>query len=106
MRISDWSSDVCSSDLLQLLEIGFGDTARVARMPVIFFVLGLIAGHDNFGRIDNDDIVACVNVGRAFWLVLAAQTACDFAGHTTEDFALGEIGGSEWRERWVQYVWI
>jgi hypothetical protein len=27
-------------------------------------------------------------VWREFWFVFTAQTACDFAGHTTEDFAL------------------
>src|SRR3546814_13460230 len=36
MRISDWSSDVCSSDLVDLLdiqcvEVGFGDAAQVHR---------------------------------------------------------------------------
>src|SRR3546814_5746680 len=32
MRISDWSSDVCSSDLLQVSEAGPGDAAGRAEM--------------------------------------------------------------------------
>src|SRR3546814_10128786 len=31
MRISDWSSDVCSSDLADLGEGGFGDVERLAK---------------------------------------------------------------------------
>src|SRR3546814_16152735 len=70
MRISDWSSDVCSSDLVLL-------------------VLRLVTRYDDIGGVDDDDVIASINVRREFRFVLATQTACDFAGHTTEDFALG-----------------
>src|SRR3546814_4459711 len=33
MRISDWSSDVCSSDLLQLANHGEMDVSRIDEMP-------------------------------------------------------------------------
>src|SRR3546814_9517409 len=34
MRISDWSSDVCSSDLLLDEELHYGDGARRRQLPV------------------------------------------------------------------------
>src|SRR5690606_31585200 len=74
--------------LLHFLEVGFGDAARVAGVTIVFLVTRLVAGHDDFGGVDDDDVIAGVNVRRVFWLVLATQTVCDFAGHTPEDLAL------------------
>src|SRR5690606_10280123 len=68
--------------LLHFLEVRFGDTAGVARVTIVLLVARLVTGNDNFGGVDNDDVIAGVNVRREFWLVLTTQTVCDFAGHT------------------------
>src|SRR3546814_2158527 len=39
MRISDWSSDVCSSDLAQVLVVGVGELTRRDVGPVAFQLL-------------------------------------------------------------------
>src|SRR3546814_11297371 len=59
MRISDWSSDVCSSDLAQpplpLLHIGFDHVARIAHPFVAFITLGELFGHER-PRVARDDL--------------------------------------------------
>src|SRR5690606_10999648 len=75
--------------LLHFLEVGLGDSAGVARVAVVALVLRLVSGYDDIRCVDDDDVIASVNVRREFRLVFSAQTACDFAGHTTQDFALG-----------------
>src|SRR3546814_17587773 len=60
MRISDWSSDVCSSDLLADLETG-RDVERVLRLPIFFGI----------GGADIADQVADRGPGR----VIAGETA-------------------------------
>ena len=74
---------------LHVAEVGFTNATRVAGVAIVFLVLRLVSGHNDISGVDDDNIITGVNVGREFWLVLAAQTTCDFAGHTTEDFALG-----------------
>ena len=49
----------------------------------------LVTRDDDIGSVDDDDVITGVNVRREFRFVLATQTVCDFAGHTTEDLALG-----------------
>src|SRR3546814_11994474 len=44
MRISDWSSDVCSSDLMQLLDVVLGERDVLPRREHQFHQLG-VAGH-------------------------------------------------------------
>src|SRR5690606_31630281 len=73
--------------LLHFLEGGLGNTTGVARVTIVALVLRLITGNDDVGSVDNDDVIAGVYVRRELGLVLAPQTACDFAGHTTKDFA-------------------
>src|SRR5690606_6769560 len=62
--------------LLHFLEVGLGDTARIARVTVVTLVLSLVTGYDDISCVDDDDVIAGVNVRREFWLVFAAQTAC------------------------------
>ena len=56
-------------------------------MAVVNLVFGLVAGHAQFFGVDDDDIIAGVDVRREFGLVLAAQPACDFAGDAAENLA-------------------
>src|SRR3546814_18259575 len=41
MRISDWSSDVCSSDLAEFLKISYLDVLLMAVIPTSLFYLAL-----------------------------------------------------------------
>src|SRR3546814_6109100 len=50
MRISDWSSDVCSSDLLALLISK--TSAERQRRRIVQFVIHLSKGSDRFSRFD------------------------------------------------------
>src|SRR5690606_20102806 len=74
--------------LLHFLEVRFSDTARVARVTIVFLVVSFGAGNNDIGSVDHDNVVAGVNVRGEFWLVFSTQATCDFAGHTPEDLAL------------------
>src|SRR5690606_12271194 len=52
-------------------------------------VRGIVAGQRDLGRIDDDDIVAIVNVRGECRLVLAAQTVGDEGGETANDETFG-----------------
>jgi hypothetical protein len=58
----------------------------VARIAEIVLVPPFIAGDANLVRINHDDIVAGINVGCVFRLVLAAQASSYLGGYPTEDF--------------------
>ncbi len=58
-------------------ETGFIYTAWITCVPVIFFVIHLIAGHAQFIDIDDNDVVAGVNMWRIDGFMLAAQAMCN-----------------------------
>src|SRR3546814_4861494 len=76
MRISDWSSDVCSSDLMEgagpdLHVVGLQDDAALARPEVLQAEdqslkagIGIGVGHRGFGRLGRGGIAAPRNAGR------------------------------------------
>src|SRR3546814_13423122 len=101
MRISDWSSDVCSSDLLVptiLALAGVSDAERRERHPAL-------VGHDLSAAI----ATPTVRTGRD-----AAGILFNYAvryGWNAPDVAPGvteakQIGRASWRERVCQYVEI
>src|SRR3546814_20160826 len=57
MRISDWSSDVCSSDLIESRISGGGDAQRKALSPPLAEAVGLVRD----GKAPPDDFVARMN---------------------------------------------
>src|SRR5690606_2043095 len=75
--------------LLQFLEVRFADAAGVTGVTEVLFVLRLGARNDDLGSVDDDDVIARINVRREVRFVHTTQAACDFAGQTTHDFALG-----------------
>src|SRR3546814_15311827 len=92
MRISDWSSDVCSSDLTELPKVdlivipggfSYGDYLRC----------GAIAAHSPVMR----EVVARAKAGAA---VLGVCNGFQILAET------GQIGRASCRERVCQYVWI
>ena len=74
--------------LLHFQEVGFVDTARVARVGVDLLHLGLARAEDDLVGVDHDHVVAHVHVGGEGRLVLAAEDAGDLGGHATEGLAL------------------
>src|SRR3546814_13602791 len=91
MRISDWSSDVCSSDLAADREDRLD-----ARVPAL---AGRAAGRV---ALDDEDL-ALLGVGRLAVRELAGQTA---AAEQTLAGAGQESGRASCRERVCQYVSI
>src|SRR3546814_12231055 len=87
MRISDWSSDVCSSDLLEAL---------VADGVLVSITAGSIAGH--FGKDAKRFAEGLLRDG------LAQNVASD--AHGAGSRPPGKIGRASCWERVWQYVWI
>ena len=66
-----------------------GDAAGIAGVPVRDLLGFLAAGHLDLRRVDDDDVVADVHVGREDRLVLAAQDGGDLRGQASENQAAG-----------------
>src|SRR3546814_9187830 len=109
MRISDWSSDVCSSDLL-VESVLMGDTSivggvkqainNIARIEVRKFTEQLFAGADEKIR----ELLRGQNgVDRAIGLL---EKSADRGGTSVGNFATAveQIGRASCRERVCQYV--
>src|SRR3546814_12320345 len=87
----------------------FPYTTLFRSMPVVNLVLELVAGRLHLLGIDDDDVIARVDVRGVFRLVLAAQAVGNFSGQTAERFVrrvnhVPEIGRASCRERVCQYV--
>ena len=57
-------------------------------MVVVDLLLALAAGEDHLVGVDDDDVVAAVDMGRVGRLVLAAQPHGDDRGEPADDEAL------------------
>src|SRR3546814_2797321 len=86
MRISDWSSDVCSSDLLAYVVIGVLSGA------------GLSSWHRNAGASLSIAPAAAMAAGFASWWITAWWENVD------RDARKWKIGRASCRERVCQYV--
>src|SRR3546814_12727036 len=106
MRISDWSSDVCSSDLLRVIDagnyIGAGDAngiaviTQVTPIDVVFNV-----PQDRVGEIRaraDQGVLPAVALDRT------RTTALATGNFLTLDNQVDEIGRASCRERVCQYV--
>ena len=67
----------------------FLDTARITGVAVIGFLLELIAREDSLVRIDHDNMVSAINVGRIVYTVLATQAFCNKRCKPTDNHAFG-----------------
>src|SRR3546814_13451537 len=102
MRISDWSSDVCSSDLLcaddYVIQLD-SDTVTIGPVP---HIQQAIAANSSFtllgAETDIDSILSVDEFTRNFFPD-GQPSQEDFEGHIQ-----GEIGRASCRERVCQYV--
>src|SRR3546814_7462579 len=88
MRISDWSSDVCSSDLVEIgraVDIDVADAFQMRENGHARFVLHALDQAAAAARHDHVD--EAVETGK----------------HGADRRAVGEIGRASWRERVCQY---
>src|SRR3546814_11882601 len=114
MRISDWSSDVCSSDLAQPAAVGFGEfvarrgyaidrlaqlnPAREARVPLGHrpaVILGVILGRGAAVEADDE-----IDPGDAFTVRPGDEQGRDFR---SEERRVGKECVSTSRSRWLPY---
>src|SRR3546814_15234494 len=115
MRISDWSSDVCSSDLL--IEVGVGhDDAMILRAAHGLYALARLNAAPvdimrDVGRTDEADAldIGVVENGVDHFLVAMndlknAIGTARFLEQFGEAHGNGEIGRASCRERVCQYV--
>src|SRR3546814_15253829 len=88
MRISDWSSDVCSSDLLAgTFEHRFSGLLLTAVIIGGVVSLGIMGNYSYFGEVE-----ASLPLGRAWLAVLLTGVICGL-----------QIGRAPCRERVCQY---
>src|SRR3546814_20473619 len=97
MRISDWSSDVCSSDLVSM---SFGK-AIAPHLPYLRRYGRAISGSQR-----GDVLVGCAHVGRAFHLHYGTSRVVRQLIVGVESDVRGQIGRASCRERVGQYVLI
>src|SRR3546814_14698999 len=119
MRISDWSSDVCSSDLRQVdgragdESNGEGRVAELAllisktsaerqRRRIVQFVIHLSKGSDRFSRFDALRKDPCKRHRRRRQGAKRGRVAAE-RQHARARMEI-EIGRTSCRERWCQYV--
>ena len=65
------------------------DAADIAGMLVVDLLLDLAAGQHRLGGVDDDDVVAAIDVRRVGRLMLAAQPHGDKRGETADDETVG-----------------
>src|SRR3546814_11242950 len=97
MRISDWSSDVCSSDL----EVQ-PDPPKPARSGLFCPSSSGQHGRDQLVRKSENGFVADTPLEYGFWLLLALVLA--HAGAAFRHHIFQEVGRASCRERVCQYV--
>src|ERR1700730_17688104 len=73
----------------------FLDAARIASEVIVYLMLALAAGEDYFFGVDDDDVIAIVQMRRESRLVLAAQPQGDQRGEPSDDDRLGGISPAE-----------
>src|SRR3546814_16461600 len=96
MRISDWSSDVCSSDLL-------GHADSIAELDSA--ALGKACGNDILGEITAYIRGGTVNLGRVLARKSAAamRSRADLGVDRSEERRVGKECVSTCRFRWSQF---
>src|SRR3546814_20263595 len=96
MRISDWSSDVCSSDLLG---VGLRSTRGDRMRDAVAEVFGQQSQGDRLQRaVDGTDLGEDVDA-----VLVLVDHLCDSADLRSEERRVGKEFVSPCRSRWVPY---
>src|SRR3546814_17759065 len=110
MRISDWSSDVCSSDLIVFdHDEGYRADASIESLAALRPLEGGVVTVGNASQ-QNDGAAACLLVAEDRLAALGLQPSGWFVGWAAEGcdpsrLGIGpEIGRASCRERVCQYV--
>src|SRR3546814_14045568 len=101
MRISDWSSDVCSSDLFEVSHMGFSTQRGRFNKTSGKIVLDRAAKH---GSIDLMIDVASLDMGFPLWdEQMASEEYFNTESYRSEARRVGEGYVSTCRSRWSPY---
>ena len=63
--------------------------AYVPGVTMVHFVFHLVAGHANLVGVDDNNVIAGIDMWRIFRLVLAAEASCDLGGQAPQGLARG-----------------
>lgn len=75
---------------LHVAEIGLADTAWITSVTVVNFVEVFIACYADFGRVNNNNVITCINVRGINGFVFTTQAGGYFAGNATQ-YLIGGI---------------
>src|SRR3546814_11331238 len=101
MRISDWSSDVCSSDLLDEIRAGNDSVIVLAAKYPEVVPIATVHPYDGQAALDELERVAAAGVGV---LKIHAHTQRFDVSDPRVETLVRKIGRASWREGGVQYV--
>src|SRR3546814_12415490 len=109
MRISDWSSDVCSSDLAVATSSDRSGHQLTMNLPVILIIAGAILAFVLLAILVGGPSASKAKTRRLAMVKdrHAASTEAVVAAQmrkTIQSGRAGEIGRASWRERGCQYV--
>src|SRR3546814_18040399 len=103
MRISDWSSDVCSSDLVTLTGDGARGDVSLRRDVSLYVALAMAA----FAMLFGTRRASAVEHNRGLVLAIAFESMFKLVAMLALGaFVWFEIGRASWRERVCKYVYI
>ena len=85
MRSTAFSTTLSGKTSVQKFACGrFFDTANPASMLIIFFISQFFAGQLYFIGVNNNNVIATIQIRREIRLMLAAQQFCDLSGQTAQ----------------------
>src|SRR3546814_943628 len=101
MRISDWSSDVCSSDLFPLLGLALQPLGHAVLTPELY--LGLLFVCTLPSTVQSSIAFTSIAGGNVSAAVVSASMS-NLLGIVLTPLLVGQIGRASCRERVGQYV--
>ena len=72
-------NDTCRAFGAEIFELSFFQTAWETAVAVVYFVSFFITSHDKFASVNDDNVIAIVNVRRVSRLVFASEIFGDFS---------------------------
>src|SRR3546814_15027898 len=101
MRISDWSSDVCSSDLGEPLVSVDAGLAQAAGLEVGDYLTVGLLGVERRARIANLRRIDWESMGFNYVLIFSPNALQDAPHNRSEELRVGKACVSTCRSRWL-----